>query len=357
MSADAERRVLDEWWAEFVATGRAPARLLPVHSRLIRSVHRGELPGGEVFVKTMTFPRGKDRLRYLLRALPAEHEAAMLARAAAAGLLCPEVVDVRTRRRFGLPHRSWLVTRALPLRLPPENGSAPAPLAEQAGLTMTMLAAGLVHRDLHGDNFARLDDGRLAVLDLQSASFRERDCTDRDSRLAAAARLVRDAAPAAARELLAGGLVTGEAELDVVVRRAARERAAYRRRRVLRCLTESTEFSLTRRWNGVEHRRREPRPPGRWIRGGRELRDCWVGERAACLFGSRSPLFWAFFRKWWWLGGGCALYVPQACREDRIERELALARSGLVLLDRQTQASEAEEDGIGTERLESGGRR
>ena len=77
--AAADAAVVARWWQHFVATGRLPAELPLVQGRLVRAVHRGELPSGPVFVKVMTFPRGKDRLRYLLRALPGEHEARMLA--------------------------------------------------------------------------------------------------------------------------------------------------------------------------------------------------------------------------------------------------------------------------------------
>ena len=94
---------LEAWWRGFVAEGRLPEALQLVQGRLIRSVHKGPLGSGTVFVKTMSFPRAKDRLRYLLRALPAAHEAAMLRRAAAAGVRCPEVLAAFGERRLGLP--------------------------------------------------------------------------------------------------------------------------------------------------------------------------------------------------------------------------------------------------------------
>ncbi|MCA8974778.1 MAG: hypothetical protein KDC98_08650, partial [Planctomycetes bacterium] len=292
--------------------------------------------------KTMTFPRGKDRLRYLVRALPAEHEARVLRCARAAGLPCPEVLDVRTLRRRLLPSRSWLVLRALPVVAAVEHPMTR--LADQAALALRMLTAGIEHRDLHGDNFVRLDDGTLAVLDMQSARAHRRSIAGREHRLAAATRLIRDLdADAVADGLMASGLVRDAGELAAAVAAAARQREDYRRGRVLRCMQETTEFTRTIRWAGIEHRHRGPLPPGRWL-WRRGLRRCWIGQRARALFGSRSPVFPAFFQKWWWLGGTAGLYVPDACREDTIDAELASAASGMELLARRPMPRETHED-------------
>ena len=56
---------------------------------------RGELPSGPVFVKVMSFPRSKDRVRYLLRPLPAAHEATWLRGMSYAKVPAPTVVEVR----------------------------------------------------------------------------------------------------------------------------------------------------------------------------------------------------------------------------------------------------------------------
>jgi hypothetical protein len=318
--AAADRAVLDRWWRAFVDTARLPPELPLVQGRLVRAVHRGDLPSGPVFVKVMTFPRGKDRLRYLLRALPGAHEATMLAATAAAGIACPEVVDVRSARRAGLPFRSMLVLRALVHR--DDGPGAEARLGEEAALAARLLAAGIVHRDLHSGNFLRLHDGRLAVLDLQSAS-RTRRPIGRGRRLAAAVRLLqdRDQMPRAmaAAALLRSGLLRDEAEVESAWAATGRARARFLRGRIRRCLSVSTEFTRGLEWRGVLHRTRGELGEGRWWYGGRELRRAWLGQRAMQVLEARPPMFRAFLQKWWWFGGGGGLYAPRACSEEQIE--------------------------------------
>ncbi len=314
--------VLDRWWHAFVATGRLPAELALVQARLVRTVVRGEVPSGPVFVKAMTFPRAKDRLRYLLRSLPAAHEATMLRATAAAGIRCPGVVAVRTSRRLGMPDRSMLVLAALPVvpEVPPTDATR---LREEAAIAARLLAAGIVHPDLHGANFVRCEDGELAVLDLQSARCRRSGPGDR---LTAAVRLLQDRTGAdedAARTALIGaGLLSTPAEASRAFALAAEGRRAFVRARILRCFAESTEFTRLVSWCGVEHRTRGELPSGRWRRGGRELRRAWIGQRALFVLEGREPVFPAYRRNWWWLGGGGALYVPAACSDDRIEAEV-----------------------------------
>lgn len=326
-AAAGDAAVLDRWWRHFVATGALPPELPLVQRRLVRAVHRGELPSGPAHVKVMTFPRAKDRLRYLLRALPAEHEANMLRRVAAAGIPCPAVLAVRTARRAGLPHRSLLVLRTLALA--PDGDEAPARrLSDEAGLTQRLLAAGVVHHDLHGGNFLRLASGELAVIDLQSASAAGARAAASGVRIAAAARLARerpglgdDTALAIVRD---AGLLHDDAEVARAALRIAKERAHYRRSRVLRCFAESTEFTRRVRWNGIEHALRGERPAGRW-RAHPVARDAWLGQRILQLDGERAPLFAAYFHKWWWLGGSGALYVPAACRDEDLDAEARFA--------------------------------
>jgi tRNA A-37 threonylcarbamoyl transferase component Bud32 len=328
-----DRETLEGWWRAFASPGRLPADLELVQGRLVRAVYRGTLPSGPVYVKVMAFPRGKDRLRYLLRELPAVHEARLLRATAAAGIVCPEVVDARTERRWLLPARSMLVLSALVAASGAESDPR-ARLADEAALALRLLAAGILHRDLHSDNFVRLRDGSLAVLDLQSATLSCRSWATKRSRIAVAARLVRDRTElepgVAAAALMQAGLVRDAVESEQVRMRAARERARYWRSRIRRCLQESTEFTRCCSMRGCLYRTRGELGEGRWWRGGRELRMAWLGQRARYLLEGRPPLFPAFFQNWWWCGGGASLYVPRACSEGRIEVEVREASAGFV---------------------------
>lgn len=331
--------VVDRWWSTFVATGQLPAELELVQGRLVRAVHRGDLPSGRAYLKAMTFPRAKDRLRYALRPLPAAHEAAMLAATAAAGVPCPEVVAVRTQRRAGLPFRSLLVLRELPV-----DGERRPTLGEQAALASRLLAAGIVHGDLHGENFVRLRDGRAAVLDLQSARRRR---VTRVHHVACAARLLQDR-PALDDESattlsIAAGLLRDESEASSARVMAAAGRRAFVRGRVLRCFAESTEFTRRYGWWGREHRTRGELPPGRWRRH-HDAEHAWIGQRALFVFDGRPPVFAAFRRNWWWLGGGASLYVPAPCGDDRFEAEVDAAAAGLARF-RALDAQVAREQG------------
>jgi hypothetical protein len=327
-----DTEVLSRWWEGFLATGQVPAELELVQGRLIRSVHRGELPSGTVYVKTMTFPRAKDRLRYAFRALPATHEAAMLGAVAAAGVRCPEVVAVHTARRAGLPFRSMLVLRALPVV--PEPTDVAKRLHDEAVVGAKLLAKGIEHRDLHGGNFVRLTDGTLAVLDLQSASQHAAPREAPGDRVAAAARLLREhlaASDEVAAALCASGLLRNREEIAGARARAAAEQLHFQRGRVLRCLGESTEFTRELRWNGILHRTREPLPEGYWLPPSAQARQQWLGQRARQVFGgagSASLVFPAFFRKWWWPRAKGTLYVPRTCSEVRIHAELLSAVEG-----------------------------
>ena len=335
--AAADAAVVDRWWTTFVATGALPSELPLVQGRLVRAVHRGELPSGPVYVKVMTFPRAKDRLRYLLRALPAQHEAAMLGRLAAARVPCPEVVAVRTQRRLGLPARSLLVLRALPVAAA-SAAAAEDPqqrLRDEAALAVRLLAAGIEHHDLHGGNFVRLADGRLAVLDLQSARPSARAGSDR-ARLAAAARLVRDRHgddAVAMAALLAAGLLHDAAEVAGVLAQRQRDAAHFRRSRAHRCLRESTEYTWQLRLTGREFRLRAGLGDGRWWWGGDELRRAWIGQCVLRLDAGTAPTFHGFFQKWWWLGGAAALYVPRRLADDGVDAAVRDALTGWGRLD------------------------
>jgi hypothetical protein len=308
---------LARWWQVFRDTGALPTELELVQGRLVRAVHRGCLPSGPVHVKTMAFPRSKDRLRYALRALPAAHEAAMLRRTAAAGIPCPEVVGAFTARRAGLPFRSMLVLRTMPTVQDAEHEATR--LRDEAALAGALVTAGIEHEDLHRDNFLRLPDGRLAVLDLQSA----RRC--RPGSMAArrrmASRLVRDlpdeALDALVGRLVAAGLLVSDDEREGIVQGARTARRRFLVSRVRRCLGESTEFERRVTPTGIEHRRRDAPVAVRCHRGGRRLVDAWLGERVLQVLHDAAPSFGGIFRKWWWLGGGASLYVPAEWSDER----------------------------------------
>lgn len=319
----ADAAVVDGWWRAFVATDAVPAGLELVQTRLVRSVHRGTLPSGPVFVKTMAFPRAKDRLRYALRALPAAHEAAMLRRLAAAGVPVPEVVAVRVRRAAGLPAHAMLVLRALPVVA--ESAPPAARLADEAALVVRMLAAGVAHRDLHGGNFVRLADGRLAVLDLQSARVVGRArAASRALRVAVAANLLQGRPAGLADVARAAGLVRDDAEARAAVAAASARERAFRRGRVGRCVGETTEFTRAWRWWGCEHRRRGAcDADGRWLAVADAL-AAWRGQRVRELAGQPERPFLACRRHWPTLRGG-ALLVAAGLDEAAARDAVAVA--------------------------------
>lgn len=339
----ADAAAVDRWWRHFCRHGCLPADLELVHGRLVRSVLRGQLPSGSVHVKAMAFPRVKDRLRYLLRPLPGAHEAAMLRAVGAAGVPCPEVLAVRTARRCGLPFRSLLVLRSLTLATSVEEPRQR--LRDEAALAGRLLAAGIVHRDLHGGNLARLADGRLAVLDLQSARVvGPRRAGARSVRIAVAARLLRERPGLGDDEglrVVQEASLIAAADVDAVRQRLRRERGDWARTRLWRCWGESTEFRRRWRWHGCEHWRRGEVPPGRWRKHPR-AREVWLGQRLLHLESGRLPVFPALLRKWWWLGGGASLYVPSTCDDGRLDTEVMAALAGASRARRILAGSEAE---------------
>ncbi|MBK8096811.1 MAG: hypothetical protein IPK26_06870 [Planctomycetes bacterium] len=323
--------VLASWWREHVSTGGLPAAATVVQQRLVRAVGRAELPSGPVFVKVMAFPRAKDRLRYLFRALPGAHEATMLAAVAAAGIPCPRVVAVETLRRRLLPHRSMLVLRALPVA--PTTRTWTEQLAAEARIGVALLAAGIVHGDLNLGNFVTLPGGELAVLDLQSARRGGGGCR---ARMDIAARLLGEhvvaghlTAAAGVPVLRAVGLLTSDVEAAAVLELAALRHRLWLRGRIRRCLQQSTEYSRAIRWNGVEHRQRGPLPAGQWHCGPRAfLRRAWLGQRALQVLEGRSPRLPAIFCGWPWLPSRSAVYVPDSLRGVPVQAELQVLSEG-----------------------------
>ena len=331
----ADLAVVERWWRHCLERRDLPADLECVHRRLVRWVGRGSLPAaGDVHVKVMAFPRLKDRLRYVHRALPARHEAEVLAAVRAAGIACPDVVAARTVRSRGWPRLSMLVTRTLAVA-----SGAPTPAA-MAELAAALAAGGVFHPDLHAGNFLSLRDGRTAVIDLQSARLRRRPL--RVARRAAMARRWLAAEPdLEAGVLVRAGLLPPAQEAAVVGQALALRRRGLVRR-IERCLRTSTEFEARRRWNGVLHRRRGvplAEPP---VRGGRVLVRYWLGDRTREVLDSAPPVLSALFRKSWWLPGRFSVYSPvdrdavSAQAEallDGFERLLALRRGDPAVAD------------------------
>jgi hypothetical protein len=321
---DADAAVVDGWWAELCARNRLPSDLAPVQVRRIRGVYRGHLPSGPVHVKAMAFPRAKDRLRYAVRALPAAHEAAMLAAVAAAGIPAPEVVAVRTARRGLLPFRSLLVLRTLPVV--PDAQPLPRRVRDEATLAARMLAAGIEHRDLHAGNFVRLDDGRLAVLDLQSAHrVGVASALRPASRIALGATMLRVRPPELAQELVAAGLLHDDREAAAAVAAAAVDDARFAQLRIDRCLHDCTEFARSFHWWGAEHRLRGAVDGLRWHDVGGEGVPAWRGQRDRMLAKGGAPAFVGLRRRWPWLGGRTWIGVDPSTAAGDVARAVAEA--------------------------------
>ncbi len=283
-----------------------PAGVEPVQSRLVRSVGRADLAGeGAVYLKLMGFPRAKDRLRYSIRALPAVHEAGLLRRLAGAGVDCPEVIACWGGRRFGLPHMSLLVPRALPV----DVGVVPG-FAEMAEVAARLAKLGLFHHDLNRGNFVPLTGGGLAVIDLQSARWPGSDL-GRERRLRMAAKLAAEAGPGADLLALATAGLCRDVDLTRVAQRAAAVERAELIRRIRRCLQSSSEFVVERRWNGRLCRRRASSAvPDQLLDRGRQCSAMWLGDRTLEVLDRRDAQLSALFKKCWWFPGQDSVYTP-----------------------------------------------
>lgn len=302
------RQVLDAWIAACSNDpSRLPGGVRIVQARLVRIVGCGELPGeGSAYLKLMSFPRGKDRVRYAIRALPAAHEASVLAfaRRAVPDVPVPEVLAATGSRRYGLPRMSLLVTRALPLL----DDGARATLAEGAEIAVRIARTGLFHPDLHLRNLPRLADGRLALIDLQSARIRGEALGPRD-RFAMARKLAAEAVDGDLAPLAAAGLVPA-GEIEAVRAAAHRLRVAELDRRIRRCWSTSTEFERRRGPFGAVYRRRKAGELRLAGEGGRELRRLWLGDRACEILDGAVPVFAMLTASPRWLGGRHRLYIP-----------------------------------------------
>jgi hypothetical protein len=303
----ADERQLRAWWDAILERPHVPpAGIVPVHARLVRWVGSGTLPdAGPVFLKTMPFPRGRDRWRYRFRRLPAFHEADLLAHLRAHGVPCPVVVAACGKRRRGRPFASCLVTRALPV------AAAPPPPHAVAQLLIALWRARVFHPDLHKGNFLTLADGTHAVLDLQSARRWPRALPPAQ-KLRSLAKLLSDPpgdGDAILDDLIAAGAVPAERRAALHAAAAA-VRRRHVRARILRCLRTSTEFVARGTWRGTRFERRGAPAGGVWVYGGSELVRYWIGDRTLEVLDGRQPQLGALFRKSWWLPGRHSLYIP-----------------------------------------------
>ncbi|MCA8943282.1 MAG: hypothetical protein KDB80_12035 [Planctomycetes bacterium] len=293
-----EDPVVDAWVSACEARpGQLPQDFEPVQTRLIRAVGRAEHPTlGTVYLKVMGFPRFRDRLRYAFRRLPAVHEAAMLERVVRSGVAAPRVVRAHGARRLGLPRVSVLITAGL------ERAADDVEFGRALGVAAELARAGIFHPDLNRGNFVALVDGRVAVLDLQSARA-VRGPIGPQARLRMAAKLVMDFdAVDRVAEVASSGLVDPRdaADLGGIVETM---RVAAVRHRVARCLKTTTEFIVERRMTGKLHRRRTADVGQADCREHPRARELWIGDRYAELVDRSPPVLAAMFQKAWWLPG------------------------------------------------------
>lgn len=312
---DLQRAKLAAWAEECSRRpGELPADCRRVKSRLVRAVGKGVIPGDrEVYLKVMGFPRGKDRLRYLLRPLPAVHEAKALLRCQRGGIACPQPLYALASRRWGQPRLSFLAIAGM------EVEDRRPPLAEVAALAARMAKIGLFHPDLNPGNFLPLVDGSLAVIDLQSARWR-RAPLRRSLRIRMAAKLWAESLLQEDPEALVVAELIGSPDLSAVLDLAEGLRIAHLRGRILRCLRTSSEFRVRRHWNGVSYRRRVEVEEV-CLHGGGELRKLWIGDRVRQVLDAKPPIFTALFMKSWWLPGRHSLYYPRAPGADIMASE------------------------------------
>jgi len=266
-------------WTEFMEPTPAERKRL---SGTVEAAERGELPDpgweevrirrerrvwrlpGEpvLYLKLQLYLSFKVRFRYALRSSPTLTEARHCLHLARAGLAGPEPL---LHGHLGLGpwrRRTLLVTRALagePAAAALAGGRLA--LAELADLVARLRQAGVHHRDLHLDNILAHSAG-LRLLDLQSVRFL-RPPLGAGEVLAMAVKLgdsllrrgaVKEPRPwlqALARQL------PRPPDAAAFHRLLARQQRRELRRRLSRCLAESSGFTRERSDAGRVHRRRE----------------------------------------------------------------------------------------------------
>jgi hypothetical protein len=317
-----ELQELRSWADECAASpGSLPAACEDVQSRLIRSVGRGALGSGRlVYVKLMGFPRSKDALRYLHRALPAEREARSLLRLAAAGIDCPIPLYVQTRRRFLRPELSLLAMSAI------EVEERRPDFAEYCALTARLAEIGLFHPDLNPGNFLAQTSGGLALIDLQSARWRSAPLGASLRQRMAAKLWLESGEGEDPQQMVRSGLLLPE-QVPAALSDAKRMRIAFLRGRVLRCLRNSTDFESSRSFCGSMHRRRR-RGSESSLQGSRALRELWIGDRAREILQSEQALLSGLYLRAWWCPGKSRLFYPSELSAEELEGQRSSLAAG-----------------------------
>ena len=206
------------------------------------------------------------------------------------GVVVPEVLATGSRRMLGwLPRVSLLVTRGLPVVTPIQR----VPFDVCARVAAALCSGGIVHPDLHADNFVTLPAGSVGLLDLQSARQTSAPVVGR-ARRAIASKLLLERPPGLCLEealevLRASGLADAA---DVCALRGAdtRERLADWRRIVRRCASNRSEFRVVRGPLSTSFSRRAPLEARTGERaeivvGGRWLWRAWLGDRVRVGYG------------------------------------------------------------------------
>ncbi len=184
-NGEAVRRIGDEEWRgeaavlEAIATATAGDGASVVKENLRRRVERVALPGGgAAYVKRFRDAGLAQTVKALLLGSRARREVDWARRLAAAGIRVAEPLAWGERRALGAPRACGVATRAVPGARPLIEVLSGAGLATErrrdllfatAALLRRVHDAGVAFRDFHLGNVLLGEDGRLVLVDLQSA--------------------------------------------------------------------------------------------------------------------------------------------------------------------------------------------
>ncbi|MCI0342600.1 MAG: hypothetical protein L0216_15905 [Planctomycetales bacterium] len=274
------RRIGDEEWrgepAALEALATAPAGAAVVKENLRRRVERVALAGGgAAFVKRFRDAGVAQTAKALVLGSRARREVEWARRLAAAGVRVAEPLAWGERRSFGIPRTCSVATRAIEGARPLiEVLSEPGLAADRrrdllvatAALLRRVHDAGVAFRDFHLGNVLLGPDGRLALVDLQSAWSPPAFLLPRarvGNLAMALTSLPRSSWRAARRALRAYGRPPDWPDYDEpgvakgAVVWAVRLVEAHLASRTRRCLRDSSAFAVERRGAFRVFRRRE----------------------------------------------------------------------------------------------------